>query len=955
MLKTIYSAIFVVVMATSLVGQREFIKQMRTFGGGQFKSPISHQNCLSDDQRKIIIEENIRNIRALGLVVNESGDRSGIVSLGWPLKKTASLNAPGYYLITNFVDHDPTSGVIDYNCGSRSYNGHKGTDFAIWPFPWYKQLNNQVEVIAAEAGIIINKFDGNFDMNCQWINGSMWNAVYIRHSDGSVAWYGHLKSNSLTSKSIGQTVAKGEYLGIVGSSGFSSGPHLHFELYQNSNQTILVDPFAGSCNSLNGNQTWWQNQHPYLSTQILDLLIHTCNPNMQDGCPANNDILCEATSILPGATLRFSASYRQQRHSVSTYRLKRPDGSIYDSWTHTPPQAYDYGSWWYWIKNLPTSPTGAWTYEVSHNGETETKTFNIGTTLPGSLTLTLTPQCSGNTSQIRLNWTASANATSYQIFRNGSSLTTVTSGTTEYIDTPVTPGTSYSYYMRALNSAGGTNSNTLNSTAINCTLPGALTLTLTPQCNVSTSQIRLNWTASANATSYQIFRNGSSLTTVTSGMTEYIDTPVTPGTSYSYYMRALNSAGGTNSNTLNSTAINCTLPGALTLTLMPQCNVSTSQIRLSWTASANATSYQIFRNGSSLTTVTSGMTEYIDTPVTPGTSYSYYVRALNSAGGTNSNTLNSTAINCTLPGELTLTLMPQCNVSTSQIRLNWTASANATSYQIFRNGSSLTTVTSGMTEYIDTPVTPGTSYSYYVRALNSAGGTNSNTPISTALSCTNNIELIISSVNVLGNQIFEIDVTVRNFIAVSSAQFSISWNNQVAQFIELRNLNTMMQLTSNNFNTMQTGSGRIGFQWDSATNLNLSDNSRLFTIRFTANNSQSSTPIQVTGQPTSIYFGNASGDEYGVTVNNGTITVPTDDYNFETLIKMYPNPTSGIIFLESGGNQISEVTIMRVAGQEQVTQLVDNSIDMSNFNPGVYFVKGRVNNVPFLKKLVLIK
>jgi hypothetical protein len=219
----------------------------------------------------------------------------------------------------------------------------------------------------------------------------------------------------------------------------------------------------------------------------------------------------------------------------------------------------------------------------------------------------------------------------------------------------------------------------------------------------------------------------------------------------------------------------------------------------------------------------------------------------------------------------------------------------------------------------------------------------------------NNIELIVSSANVVGNQIFEIDVTVRNFIAVSSAQFSISWNNQVAQFIELRNLNTMMQLTSNNFNTMQTGSGRIGFQWDSATNLNLSDNSRLFTIRFTANNSQSSTPIQVTGQPTSIYFGNASGDEYGVTVNNGTITVPTDDYNFETLIKMYPNPTSGIIFLESGGNQISEVTIMNVTGQEQVTQLVDNSIDMSTFNPGVYFVKGRVNNIPFLKKLVLIK
>ena len=53
------------------------------------------------------------------------------------------------------------------------------------------------------------------------------------HADGSVAWYGHMKAGSLTNKAVGQTVSSGEYLGIVGSSGNSTGPHLHFGIRVN--------------------------------------------------------------------------------------------------------------------------------------------------------------------------------------------------------------------------------------------------------------------------------------------------------------------------------------------------------------------------------------------------------------------------------------------------------------------------------------------------------------------------------------------------------------------------------------------------------------------------------------------------------------------------------------------------------------------------------------------------
>lgn len=66
-------------------------------------------------------------------------------------------------------------------------------------------------------GVILDVRDGNFDRSCSFNNNS-WNAVYVRHSDGSVAWYGHLKNGSATTKTIGEEVEEGEYLGIVGSS-----------------------------------------------------------------------------------------------------------------------------------------------------------------------------------------------------------------------------------------------------------------------------------------------------------------------------------------------------------------------------------------------------------------------------------------------------------------------------------------------------------------------------------------------------------------------------------------------------------------------------------------------------------------------------------------------------------------------------------------------------------------
>ena len=222
-------------------------------GGGEEKLEINE--CISEQLREEIKKENLANIQRLGL--DKNTNRS-IVLFDWPLSQSAGFNDNSYYLISNFVDHNNASGQIqDYNCGNITYDGHRGTDIALWPFSWHMQSVRQVNIIAAQSGTIINKSDGQFDMNCTCTG--TWNAVYIQHSDGSVAWYGHMVKGSLTTKSVGQTVVKGEYLGKVGSSGCSTGPHLHLEVYSNPAQTTLIDPFAGNCNGLNGNTSWWSS------------------------------------------------------------------------------------------------------------------------------------------------------------------------------------------------------------------------------------------------------------------------------------------------------------------------------------------------------------------------------------------------------------------------------------------------------------------------------------------------------------------------------------------------------------------------------------------------------------------------------------------------------------------------------------------------------------------------
>ncbi len=345
-----------------------------THFGGEYDFS-NNQSCLSDQDRLLIfneIKENLKTIKSHEGIFNKNQSPS----FEWVLKKDSSLVYNNYYGISNFVDHDTSSSLLDYNCSSRTYDGHKGTDIFTWPFPWYLYDNDYVDVIAGEDGVIINKHDGHDDDHCSAMGG-VWNAVYIQHSDGSIAWYGHLKKNSLTSKTVGQSVIQGEYLGKVASSGNSTGPHLHLEMYDSLNN--LVDPFQGTCNSLNSN-SWWLNQRNFREPTINTLLTHHSKPI--HGCPSVNEDPNVSNNFTIGDTVFLAAYYSDREAGDSAiYRVKDPSGTVWNSWIQVSSTTYNV-SWYYWTRILPSNgPFGIWNFEIDFHGQTYTYDFQYGTSL----------------------------------------------------------------------------------------------------------------------------------------------------------------------------------------------------------------------------------------------------------------------------------------------------------------------------------------------------------------------------------------------------------------------------------------------------------------------------------------------------------------------------------------------------------------------------------------------
>lgn len=296
--------------------------------------------------------------------------------------------------------------------------------------------------------------------------------------------------------------------------------------------------------------------------------------------------------------------------------------------------------------------------------------------------------------------------------------------------------------------------------------------------------VSLTWQApiSGIPTGYKIYRNSQLLATVT--QLSYNDTAVTNGVSYSYYTKAVYSAGESDpTNSVSATPM-AHAPENLTA------SSSNLIVNLTWQAPSLGTplSYKIYRNNTLLTSLAT--TSYSDLSVSNGTNYSYYVTAVysNPTSESASSNIVSATPNAIAPTNLI------ADEGNTVINLSWSAAIGRTDndivtsesrdrgvkqefslhhsaiseqgdtelidrsisgYRVYRNGVAISTIPG--TSYQDTGLINGLTYSYYVTTIyaNPAGeSVASNTIQATP---TSNPDVVIEIGNGTGAQTYPMD------------------------------------------------------------------------------------------------------------------------------------------------------------------------------------------------------
>jgi len=108
--------------------------------------------------------------------------------------------------------------------------------YRIHPIFGVRRFHSGVD-FAAPYGTLVKAADGGQVVQAGYFGGYGY-SVMLYHGGGFATWYAHLSSINV---SVGQFVQRGQVIGLVGSTGWSTGPHLHFEVRING---IPQDPMA---------------------------------------------------------------------------------------------------------------------------------------------------------------------------------------------------------------------------------------------------------------------------------------------------------------------------------------------------------------------------------------------------------------------------------------------------------------------------------------------------------------------------------------------------------------------------------------------------------------------------------------------------------------------------------------------------------------------------------------
>ncbi|MGE0394860.1 MAG: M23 family metallopeptidase, partial [Vicinamibacterales bacterium] len=274
---------------------------------------------------------------------------------------------PGLDLfIANYVDlsggastFDTSLPGLDYECTAYSYQGHNGHDSVIEGF---REQAIGVPVFAALDGTVTQVRDSEPDE--QTTNASRpANLVTLLHQDGYLTQYLHLKRGSV-SVTQGQVVRAGTQLGLTGSSGNSSWPHLHFT--SDRNRTAF-EPNAGACRP---GASFWTSQ-PAFRRDVYARSFTFGTAAFSGTAFYPHDNVIRRGAYVAGTSTIYFRVVLHNRPALATYRIRvtRPDGSTASDTSGAYETALLRTVQSSFSRAVTLTETGTWTLRMYINGQ----------------------------------------------------------------------------------------------------------------------------------------------------------------------------------------------------------------------------------------------------------------------------------------------------------------------------------------------------------------------------------------------------------------------------------------------------------------------------------------------------------------------------------------------------------------------------------------------------------
>ena len=340
------------------------------------------------------------------------------------------------------------------------------------------------------------------------------------------------------------------------------------------------------------------------------------------------------------------------------------------------------------------------------------------------------------TNALKATWNSSPGATVYELFRGTTTVASastllIATGSTIYNDTNTIACLEYTYWTKATNVYGISGYST-SATGHRALAPP---ITVNATDGTFTNKVKVSWSTNKvldQVSAYRVFRStvNDPLTAsqrvelefaVGSPITNYADQEIDRGATYYYWLKSKNVYG---ISTFSPSDVGGTAPRS-PLSISASDGTYTGKVAITWNSAFGATGYQIYRletADSSYAAVIGTVkgTNYDDTAVSPGTRYFYWVKSTNTFGKSALSGFDSGWRDLSPPTAVDAS----DGASTGHLWVTWSASENATAYELWRGTNSDSSSASELENYIttnsydDLSSIPGQVYYFWVKAKN---------------------------------------------------------------------------------------------------------------------------------------------------------------------------------------------------------------------------------------------